>query len=98
MALAVAGAYAALELGGRARARTGAAAYAWLAASGLALGAGVWCMHFVALTALETPLMRGFTLGPTALAAAIAMTAGVTGFVMGGPRFHLARYALAGVW
>jgi NO-binding membrane sensor protein with MHYT domain len=98
MAAAVAGCYAALELGARAQARTGLAGAIWLAAAGLLLGAGVWAMHFVALVALETPLLRGFEVGPTVASCVIALVFGASGFVLGGRHWRSWRYGVAGVW
>lgn len=98
MGVAVAGAYAALELGARSTQREGAGAYAWLAAAGFVLGAGAFAMHFVGLAALETPLMRGFEPTPTIVSCLIALSFATTGFMLGGPRFRPLRYAAAGLW
>lgn len=98
MAAAVAGCYAALELGGRAQARQGLVSMLWQAGAGLMLGAGVWAMHFIALVALETPLMRGFAAAPTIASCLIALTFASTGFVLGGRQWRSWRYAAAGLW
>lgn len=98
MVAAVAGCYAALELGARAQARQGLVGGLWLAAAGLMLGAGVWAMHFIALVALETPLMRGFAAAPTIASCVIALAFGSTGFVLGGRHWRSWRYAAAGLW
>ena len=78
MAAAVAGCYAALELGARAQARQGLVGGLWLAAAGLMLGAGVWAMHFIALVALAgmywvTPLKDRVRLTAIALICAGAI-------------------------
>lgn len=96
MAVAVVGAGAALELGSRSLAHSGRAALLWRAGSGLSMGVAVWAMHFIGLVALDTPLMRGFLLGPTLWSLAIAALLGSGGYVIGGDRFRLWRYAVAG--
>ena len=50
--------YAALDLGGRMRASSGRAASAWLLTSAVALGGGIWSMHFVAMLAFDLPGIR----------------------------------------
>ena len=98
MAAAVAGCYAALELGVRAQARRGAAGIVWLAGAGVMLGAGVSAMHLIALVALETPLMRGFAFAPTMASCVIALLFGASGFVLGGRQWRSWRYVVAGLW
>lgn len=47
--------YVALDLGERARRTTGWVSHAWLVASAVALGGGIWSMHFVAMLAFSLP-------------------------------------------
>jgi NO-binding membrane sensor protein with MHYT domain len=49
--IATAASYTALDLAGRIRACTGWACYAWLATAAVAMGGGIWSMHFVAMLA-----------------------------------------------
>ena len=97
-ALALSAAAKRIELGARAQARQALVGGLWLAAAGLMLGAGVWAMHFIALVALETPLMRGFAAAPTIASCVIALAFGSTGFVLGGRHWRSWRYAAAGLW
>jgi PAS domain S-box-containing protein len=53
--IAVVASYAALDLGGRIRAGAGRAQYAWLLTAALAMGGGIWSMHFVAMLAFRLP-------------------------------------------
>ena len=66
--IATAGSYAALDLAGRIRASSGLTCHAWLATAALAMGGGIWSMHFVAMLAFNMPGMEvGYDLGLTLL-------------------------------
>ena len=58
IALAVFGSYTALDLAGRVRASLGWARSAWLGTAALAMGGGIWAMHFVAMLAFSLPGMK----------------------------------------
>ena len=58
IALAVFGSYTALDLAGRVRASVGWARSAWLGTAALAMGGGIWAMHFVAMLAFSMPGMK----------------------------------------
>jgi PAS domain S-box-containing protein len=49
--------FTALDLAGRFRATTGRTAHRWLATAAIALGGGIWAMHFVAMLAFSMPGM-----------------------------------------
>ena len=54
--IAMAASYTALDLAGRLRAASGKrASMAWLGTAALAMGGGIWSMHFVAMLALSLP-------------------------------------------
>jgi NO-binding membrane sensor protein with MHYT domain len=53
--IATVASYTALDLAGRIRACSGFACYAWLATAALAMGGGIWSMHFVAMLAFHMP-------------------------------------------
>ncbi|WP_262032314.1 MHYT domain-containing protein [Microvirga sp. Mcv34] len=55
--LAAFASYTALDLAGRSRAGRGWADYSWLAAAAVAMGGGIWAMHFVAMLAYSVPGM-----------------------------------------
>lgn len=57
LAIAIFASFTALSLAGRIRESSGRARTIWLATSALALGAGVWTMHFVAMLAFSMPGM-----------------------------------------
>ncbi len=54
--IAMLASYAALDLGGRVTAATGAARFIWLAGGGAAMGVGIWSMHYVGMLALRLPV------------------------------------------
>lgn len=79
--IAVFASFTALSLAGRVRAGQGAARRFWLAAAALALGGGIWAMHFVAMLAFRLPGMdMGYDLGLTLLSLGIAIAFTGAGF------------------
>jgi signal transduction histidine kinase/CheY-like chemotaxis protein len=88
--------YTALELAERLRRARGGAGV-WHSASAIALGGGMWSMHFIGMLAFNSPLERGYDLGLTALSAAVAIAVVALGFwiVRAGPGWP--RVICAGV-
>ena len=85
IAIAVFASYTALDLAGRVRASTGWIRRAWLGAAAVAMGGGIWAMHFVAMLAFSMPMMEvGYDLPLTLLSllTAIVVT-GIAFAVMG---------------
>ena len=54
-ALAILASFVSLELAGRIKVAAGRSRFSWLAAGGLAMGGGIWSMHFIAMISLELP-------------------------------------------
>ncbi|MBC8007132.1 MAG: diguanylate cyclase [Prolixibacteraceae bacterium] len=54
--VAVAASYAALELAARTVVARGRAAWAWLAGGSVAMGLGIWSMHFIGMLAFHLPI------------------------------------------
>ncbi len=78
--LAMAAAYAALDLAGRVTAAQGRAKWFWLAGGASAMGVGIWAMHYVGMLAwlLPVPVLYHYptvivSLGAAVLASAIAL-------------------------
>lgn len=71
--LAVLASFVSLELAGRIKAASGRERFAWLAAAGIAMGGGVWSMHFVAMIALELPFAVAYDLQLTVLSLLMAV-------------------------
>ena len=69
-------AYAALGLAGRiAVAETSGARRLWLVAGAIAMGIGIWAMHFIGMLAFRLPVTVAYDLGTTLLSVAPAVVA-----------------------
>ncbi|WP_448650991.1 putative bifunctional diguanylate cyclase/phosphodiesterase [Pseudomonas fluorescens] len=71
--VAILASYTALDLAGRIATAKGRAVYGWMTGGALAMGVGVWSMHFIGMLALRLPFALGFDLGITALSLLIAV-------------------------
>ena len=81
--VAIVAAYTALDLAGRVRMTVGAARYGWLATAALAMGGGIWSMHFVAMLAFSMPGMEvSYDAGLTVLSLLVAIVATGAGFLI----------------
>jgi diguanylate cyclase (GGDEF)-like protein/PAS domain S-box-containing protein len=80
IALAILSSYVSLELGGRIKAAAGSKQMGWLFAAGIAMGGGIWSMHFVAMIALELPFAVAYNLSLTVLSLLIAILVATAGF------------------
>src|SRR5882672_2157283 len=88
--LAMLASYAALDLAGRVTSAHGWARTIWLNAGAVAMGLGIWAMHYVGMLALSTPVPVSYHL-PTvelSLLAAIAASA-VALFVVSRPKISI---------
>lgn len=97
--IAVLGSWTALDLNGRALARTGWSARLWLCATALVMGLSIWSMHFVAMLGFNAgvPISYDFSLTLLSLLLAIVPTAGAF-IALGGPaNASPPRLALAGL-
>src|SRR6266852_6868761 len=73
--IAVAASYAALDLAGRVTAAHGQARLAWLTGGAIAMGIGIWAMHFKGMLAFHLPVSVEYH-WPTVLASlSVAMLA-----------------------
>lgn len=83
VAVAMAASFAALDLSGRIRASAGRpSGGAWLATAALALGGGIWSMHFVGMLAFGLPVPVAHDPGLTALSLAVAILFTALGFTV----------------
>src|SRR5947209_7168384 len=78
--------YAALDLGSRIRASMGLARAAWLATAAVAMGGGIWSMHFIAMLAFIMPMPVGYDVGLTAVSLLVAIAVTGAGFYVIGTR------------
>src|SRR5687768_14111445 len=72
--------FAALDLAGRVRSRSGATRLGWLAGGGTVMGLGIWSMHFIGMLAFHLPVPMGYDVTVTLLSMLIAMI--VSGFAL----------------
>ncbi|QJU58576.1 response regulator [Sphingomonas sp. AP4-R1] len=80
--IAVVTSFTALDLAGRVRAADGWTRRLWLAAAAVAMGGGIWAMHFVAMLALVMPGMAlSYDVGLTLLSLLVAIGATGIAFV-----------------
>jgi len=77
LAIATFASYVALDLAKRVRTGDRRIATAWLVGGSVAMGTGVWCMHFVGMLAFSLPIELGYTVALTLLSwcAAVAVSA-----------------------
>jgi PAS domain S-box-containing protein len=68
--IAIAASYAALDLGGRVTAARGWARAAWLTGGAIAMGIGIWAMHFKGMLAFRLPVKVNYH-WPTVLASLV---------------------------
>ena len=79
--IATVASYTALDLAGRMRACSGLSCHAWLATAALAMGGGIWSMHFVAMLAFSMNDMPvDYDLGLTVLSLALPILVTGIGF------------------
>ena len=97
VAIAVAASYTALDLAGRVGAAAGWARRAWLATAAVAMGGGIWAMHFVAMLAFSLPVPMVYDPGLTLLSLGVAISVTGVGFAVAGRGAGPARTGLAGL-
>jgi len=86
--IAVVGSYTGLRLARRLQAKRGAARKALLSAAALAIGSGIWSMHFVGMLALELPVTIDYDVLLTLISVLLAIL--VTGIGL-----HIASFGEA---
>ena len=90
--------YAALDLAGRATAAPPRSRGAWLIGGAVSMGLGIWCMHYIAMLAMDLPVVVRYHV-PTVLAslAAAMLASGVALHVASLPRWTWPRSIAASV-
>ena len=73
--IAMLASYTALQLAGRVTAASGWARRAWLASGSVAMGVGIWSMHFVAMLAFSLPVPIAYDVPLWLLSIVIAILA-----------------------
>jgi NO-binding membrane sensor protein with MHYT domain len=93
--VAIAASYTALDLAGRNRASSGRMRRLWLAAAAIAMGGGIWSMHFVAMLAFILPVPVTYDFELTALSLLVAVI--VTGAAFALVSSHVPTYPRIGI-
>lgn len=73
--VAILASYTALNMAGRVVGSTGVAARVWLTGGGIAMGIGIWAMHFIGMLAMDVSMRLNYNLLQTALSMCIAISA-----------------------
>jgi NO-binding membrane sensor protein with MHYT domain/signal transduction histidine kinase/ActR/RegA family two-component response regulator len=73
-------AYTALDLGGRVTAARDGARRVGLVAAAIAMGGGIWSMHFIGMLAFNLPIPMSYDIGLTALSLVVAIFVTGAGF------------------
>jgi diguanylate cyclase (GGDEF)-like protein len=73
LCVAILASYTALDLTGRIATAKGRAACLWMGGGALAMGIGVWSMHFIGMLAFRLPIDLGYDLALTAFSLLIAV-------------------------
>ncbi|SNY75930.1 bifunctional diguanylate cyclase/phosphodiesterase [Enterobacter sp. CC120223-11] len=71
--IAILAAWTALSMAGRVSTSRGKAAWIWLSGGGVAMGIGVWAMHFIGMLAMDSAMRIHYSPGLTTLSMAIAI-------------------------
>lgn len=98
--IATVASYTALDLAGRIHASGGHARLAWLATAALAMGGGIWAMHFVAMLSYSLPGMTvSYDVGLTLLSLLVPIVVtGISFGVMSSRQASLLTLAAAGLF
>lgn len=93
---AVFASYIALDMAGRIDASQGWIARGWLLGGAVAMGMGIWSMHFIGMLAFQLPIPLGYDLGITLYSLLIAvLSAGYALHVVSSPTLPPRKWAVA---
>ncbi|MGY2200582.1 putative bifunctional diguanylate cyclase/phosphodiesterase [Pseudomonas gingeri] len=94
LCVAILASYTALDLTGRIATARGRAVHLWMAGGALAMGVGVWSMHFIGMLAFRLPIELGYDAPLTALSLLIAiLSCGFALWLVSQPRLPLWQLA-----
>ena len=95
LCVAILASYTALDLTGRIATARGRNVYLWIGGGALAMGFGVWSMHFIGMLALELPITLGYDLGLTLWSLLVAiLSSGFALWVVSQPRLPFLQLLL----
>ena len=91
--------YTALDLAGRVTAARGRERLAWLLGGSLALGTGIWSMHFIGMLAFHLPVPIVYQVGLVLLSVLVAIAASALALVVvSRPVVRAGTLTLAALW
>lgn len=95
--VAIASSYTSLDLARRSHCSTIGARKVWVGGASLALGAGIWSMHFIAMLAFHIPGMQmGYDIGLTTLSLLLAISFTGLGFSVTARTNMTAKWTILG--
>lgn len=90
--VAILASYTALNMAGRVSTSAGNSSWVWLAGGGLALGIGIWAMHFIGMLAMNISMHMRYEPFLTGLSLVIAIIASLFAlWLVSAPQLHLRR-------
>ncbi|HYQ50172.1 MAG TPA: EAL domain-containing protein [Pseudomonas sp.] len=99
LCVAILASYTALDLTGRIATAKGRAVYLWMGGGALAMGIGVWSMHFIGMLAFSLPIDLGYDIGLTALSLLIAvLSSGFALWLVSQPSLPLLQLAFGALF
>lgn len=96
IAVAIVVSYTALRLASRVSRAQGIASVVWLAGGAVAMGFGIWSMHFIGMLALRLPIQLTYDLTTTVVSLAIAiLTSGFALAIVSRPTISMGRLSIS---
>ncbi|RBH55847.1 MULTISPECIES: EAL domain-containing protein [Pseudomonas] len=95
LCVAILASYTALDLAGRIATASGRAVYLWMAGGAMAMGVGVWSMHFIGMLAFKLPIALAYDGPLTLLSLLIAiLSSGFALWLVSQPSLPVVQLAL----
>lgn len=99
LAIAFLASYSALDLAGRVKVTSGKVSFLWLTVGAIALGTGIWSMHFVSMLAFHLPEIVNYQVSTTVLSLLDAVFAsGIALWLPSRQNFNLPRLLIGGTF
>lgn len=90
--VAILASYTALNMAGRVSTSTGASAWIWLTGGGIAMGIGIWAMHFIGMLAMDISMSMRYEPLLTVISMFIAIGSSLFAlWLVSAPRLNLQR-------
>ncbi|WP_122422013.1 putative bifunctional diguanylate cyclase/phosphodiesterase [Pseudomonas viridiflava] len=97
--IAVLASYTALDLAGRVASAKGRAVHCWIAGGAIAMGIGIWSMHFIGMLAFVLPFKLGYNIPLTLCSLLIAMlSSGFALWLVNQPQMPVLQWGLGALF